>query len=285
MDRKQWEAGMGSRRFEEESSKWWQMESPLSYAIALLCLLLIISAAWYMFSGNKTININTLPIVEADPTPVKTMPENVGRVDVPHQDKLFYNQVSPKDNKPVVERLLPPPEEPIQLGETQSIQEQPAPMVAQTQAPEPNRIVEKPTDNTEQSINLEDVAPPIDDVKKQEVVSQNKVDPAPIVKNEVVTKKSVAPPKKPAIVEKYRVQVAALPSSEGAKKEWTRLTRSMPTLLKSQKVHYERVDLGAKKGIFYRIQIGEFNEKGAAQTFCKRLAAQKVACKVVPYKK
>lgn len=64
--------------------------------------------AQYFFSDSDEV-----VIIRADNTPFKVKPDQPGGMEIPHQDKLVFNSVSP-DGKPVtVERLLPPPEQPL----------------------------------------------------------------------------------------------------------------------------------------------------------------------------
>jgi len=211
-----------SYHFIDEPSKW-----RFSYLIIFSVIFLIIGGGCYWFFRDNHIDISQLPVIEADPGPMKIMPENVGKADVPHQDKLFYNQVSPKKDEPVTEHLLPSPEEPLQIDDLSS-----EPDVIMKEIP----LVEKPA------------------------------------------------PTKIAVKLKFRVQIAAFSSAEAARREWNRLLKLTP-LLKSQDVYYSRVDLGAKKGIYYRVQVGKFADKVAAQNFCRKLESQKLTCMVVPYKK
>lgn len=53
------------------------------------------------------------PLLTADATPMKSRPEQPGGMEVPHQDKLVYERLNERGAKTSVERLLPPPEEPL----------------------------------------------------------------------------------------------------------------------------------------------------------------------------
>jgi len=53
------------------------------------------------------------PLLTADVTPMKSRPEQPGGMEVPHQDKLVYERLNERGARPNVERLLPPPEEPL----------------------------------------------------------------------------------------------------------------------------------------------------------------------------
>src|SRR3546814_13659211 len=52
-------------------------------------------------------------MIKAEDAPIKHRPEEPGGMDVPHQDKLVFNRLPPGQVENQVERLLPPPEEPV----------------------------------------------------------------------------------------------------------------------------------------------------------------------------
>lgn len=91
-------------------------------------------------------------------------------------------------------------------------------------------------------------------------------------------------PKSPARKRYIRVQVAAMISKEAAEESWNRLNRLYPNLFSGLKSFIERVDLG-KRGIFFRLQIGDFYNQVDAEEFCERYVAQakksRVDCIVV----
>jgi len=70
-----------------------------------------------------------------------------------------------------------------------------------------------------------------------------------------------------------KVQVAAMTSQDAAEENWKRLNRLHPDLFSGLKSYIEKVDLG-KKGIFYRLQIGNFYNQVAAEEFCNRYVTQ-----------
>lgn len=70
-----------------------------------------------------------------------------------------------------------------------------------------------------------------------------------------------------------KVQVAAMTSEEAAAENWKRLNRLYPGLFSGLKSYVEKVDLG-KKGVFYRLQIGNFYNQVDAEEFCNRYVAQ-----------
>ena len=64
--------------------------------------------------GQQTQGDGVVPLIQAENTPVKVRPEQPGGMDVPNQDKLIYDRLTPGQMPPnTIERLLPPPEAPV----------------------------------------------------------------------------------------------------------------------------------------------------------------------------
>ena len=72
-------------------------------------------AAWYALqrSDLRPSVMAEVPLVKAEPGPVKEKPEDPGGLKIPNQDKLVFERITPKPEAPVAEKLAPPPEEPI----------------------------------------------------------------------------------------------------------------------------------------------------------------------------
>jgi len=105
----------------------------------------------------------------------------------------------------------------------------------------------------------------------------NKAEVAPYeVQNPANLPKQIKEPAiKPAQQEqkKIRVQIAAMSSEESAKDYWQKLNKSHNSLLKKYQYFIEKADLGTK-GIFFRLQIGDFTSKEVAESFCQQFVLQ-----------
>ncbi|MDZ5648480.1 SPOR domain-containing protein [Nitrospirillum sp. BR 11828] len=86
------------------------------------------------------------PIIHADPGPTKVKPETPGGMDVPNQDRLIYDRLRADKTDPGVERLLPPPEAPMERP-TAPPASQPAPQQAAA-APAQNPPAQTPAAQT-----------------------------------------------------------------------------------------------------------------------------------------
>jgi len=84
--------------------------------------------------------------------------------------------------------------------------------------------------------------------------------------SKVAATQHVVPPQKA----RYRIQLAAMRTPTLARQEWHRLIAINPQL-KPLQPHFSRIDLGAKKGILYRVQGGRFVSQEQAQRLCRQL--------------
>lgn len=263
---------------------------------------------------------STAPVIRADSRPVKIRPEQPGGMDIPNQDKLVFDALRPEEDKlPRVERLLPPPEAPAPPPEMPAIETPaveipaietppietpvepadtripparivtpaPAPVIPQPdQTPAPEAPAETPADSPSVTRSAPQVAeapavaaapPP---TAPEPAAPEPKPTPSPQAQPEQVSKPvPAAEPKAPA-AGAYRIQLAAVRSEEVAASEWNRLKRRYSDVLGALTPHYQRIDLGASKGVFYRVQGGDVS-RSAAQDICARLKAQEQACLVI----
>lgn len=97
---------------------------------------------------------------------------------------------------------------------------------------------------------------------------------------------AAAPPPQPAPqpasqpAGRYRVQLGAFRDEAAARREWDRLTKRYPDVLSNLTLRIQRVDLGAEKGVFHRIQGGMLTEDGA-EGVCTALKARDQPCLLV----
>ena len=86
---------------------------------------------------------------------------------------------------------------------------------------------------------------------------------------EVAAKPAAAKSQKRSI----RVQVAAMTSKAAADESWTKLSKLYSSLFSGLKPFVEEANLG-KRGVFYRLQIGNFFNQVEAEEFCNKYVAQ-----------
>ena len=70
-----------------------------------------------------------------------------------------------------------------------------------------------------------------------------------------------------------RVQISAMSSKENCEEYWKKISRLHPEIFSGTKYFIEEVDLG-RRGIFFRLQIGEFFNQIDAEEFCTRFVSK-----------
>jgi len=83
-------------------------------AAALVVILGSSGVAWFAYNkGFYRASDQLAPLVQAQDGATKRRPEQPGGLEIPNQDKLVFDRLAPGENGERVERLLPPPEEPL----------------------------------------------------------------------------------------------------------------------------------------------------------------------------
>lgn len=95
-----------------QEEEWTQRQSLTPFILVMIVLVVAVTLLWFLYKWASGDNSNTPPIIAADTTPFKIRPENPGGMMIPHQDKLVYGRLSQNASQPI-ERLLPPPEQPL----------------------------------------------------------------------------------------------------------------------------------------------------------------------------
>lgn len=251
-----------------------------------------------------------VPLIRADSNPVKVRPEEPGGMDVPDRDKLVYDRIDGGEDRSSVERLLPPPENPLPKPEPPASAEagsttpsapaesvdtvqtaQTSPSAAKTETPPP-AAPEKVVPSVEDVLKAMQPPPPVETKKaaeatkpaeasKEQVASAPAPAPAPVPAPPSASKP--APAKAPVATKTgaYRIQLAALRSRDGVESEWKRLRSRNKDLLGELELSVMRADLGPGKGVFFRLRAGPLADEQAAKALCQKLSERKVGCLVV----
>lgn len=248
--------------------------------------------------------------------PAKVKPEDPGGLAVPHRDKTVYDVVqggASDTSQEKVETLLPPPEEPMAppaaapaaepvVTATNKLNEAEKPAVPEISPPPlPSEELAAPeapatlSEQTEEKIEeaqekvAETVAaitpppaepapepaaaatPPAEAQSAAPAASQT----APV---ETAAKATTATQgTDPAISQKWRIQVGAVRTQEGAVQEWARILRTNKELVGGLTLQVQEVDVTGK-GTFFRIRGGPMADKDAADALCSKLKAKKIPC-------
>ncbi len=242
--------------------------------IALILALVLFAGAgaaiwtiddWWPVSDGMEI-----PLVKANTGPIKVRPDDPGGMTVPNQDKLVYDKLGNPSASSGVERLLPAPETPM-----------PRPPRTPQAAPQMPNLAASPVPRP---------APPASPPVPPAAPSNWTPTPAEVaaVKPPVAAPKPPLPaPPAPAKAMptkgsgKYLVQLSAVRALADAQREWDRLKRRNPELLSKLDRSITKADLGAAKGIFYRLRAGPLESEEVARKLCAELAKRKVGCLIV----
>ncbi|HEX4506443.1 MAG TPA: SPOR domain-containing protein [Alphaproteobacteria bacterium] len=267
---------------------------------------------WYAYHQSATAGGNGMPpLVRAEPGPTKVKPDNPGGQEIPFQDSTVYDRLTTNGGqKPVAEKLLPPPEEPATRTppapppaveattvppppqEAQTVPPLPAPTqqavaplpppvdvgAPTALAPAPGAIVIQPPPPPQPKV-VQAAPPP-----KPAVVEAKKPEPAKPGANSIAALIAEAGPAAPSAPKAasggggYHLQLSAVRSADAVPSEWTRLKRRYPELAGlSSSTH--KIDT-PDKGTFYRVEAGPLDE-AAAKSTCTRLRGEGLGCIVV----
>lgn len=284
----------------------------LPVLLAVVTLAGFTGVVWYAYSkGVREGSEFAAPILKPD-GPSKMAPDSPGGQRIADQDKLVYGKIDKSGESRKVERLLPPPENPL-----------PAPIVRTEPPPLPTPGLDVPNDppTSEMPAPPEKVsAPPSEaDTGTEKPAagepaattdteeSPDKIEPsagvtitegraAPPVPREAV--KSPEPklavkapepkpddsaanaPAKADPASGYRIQIGSLRSADAARTAWERQVKKHGAILGELTLLVKRVDLDTK-GVYYRVQAGPFETKAAASEVCDALKRRDVGCFVV----
>lgn len=254
--------------------------------------------------GKQDAGSGAAPIIQAQDGLTKTRPESPGGMNVPDRDKEIFNRLETRQPADKVERLLPPPEKPMDRPPPAEMPKMPEPSAgsAGTMAQgAPDTMPAPPPPPPTAATAAVPPPPPPPPVasppaalsaapssapsaasvpKAPAVEAPKKTAPAPAAKKPAsVAAKSPAP--KPAATGRWKIQLSSLRSEAAARKTWASAQSKNRDLLGKLSLSVQRVDLTGGKGTYYRVQAGPLASRAAAGSLCTRLKARKLSCIVV----
>ncbi|HEV2678128.1 MAG TPA: SPOR domain-containing protein [Aliidongia sp.] len=261
--------------------------------ILVVCVMVACAGAIYFaYSKGKQAGGNetggAVPLIRADQDPTKKKPDDAGG-STPDQDKLVYNPNDPNGAK--VERLLPPPEQPLPKPLPSAPEPLPVQNIAPVAAPQaapPTAAAGVATNAASQQANATGMMSSPPGAKAAPGVE---IPPAPPPQAQTAPGKPMAltpqaaarpvpPPTAAAATGPLRVQIAATKDEASARAEFARLQKAHGDLLGNLSATVVKADLG-DKGTFYRIQAGPIADKAQADKLCGQLKPLGIGCIVV----
>lgn len=249
-----------------------------------------LALAWYAYkSGMEPVSEDEIPYVAADTDPFKEKPADPGGLQFEHQDKTVYNQLATGNgNQQMAERLLPPPEEPVErvIAEPvnpEEFQKEPVEAIGNSAEESPADVQEKAAVEQVESVPLATIPE----------VQTEKVTVVPSTKSETDTMVVIEPQRteeqppvtaKPADVKtgQFMAQLGAFSSEEEAKAAWEKVNTAHGSMFSTKNHVLQRADVSGKT--FHRLQIGPFESEAAARKTCEYLQGHKQACFIVSVK-
>lgn len=189
------------------------------------------------------------PVITAENTPFKIIPDDQEGVQTPDQDKEVFDVMSGQDTREDV-ITLPPPETPVER-------------------PNEADITPGPTDDTA-SVETVDT-PPVE----RPSVDRPAVDTPVTRPDPTPTQPAPTPPAKGN--SDWVVQVASLRSQAEAESTYAAIERANGAILSAFRSDIVRVDL-ADKGVYYRARVVGFASKQEADRTCERLKSADQSC-------
>jgi SPOR domain len=232
---------------------------------ALLVMSLFAGGLWFAYvegarHAGGAASSSDIPLIRADTRPMKVKPAEPGGMQIPDRDMLIYGQ-----NRPIVEHLLPPPEQPMALPAAPPPSLKPAVSASTDALPAPAPSTVAPGSDTVPAV-------PAAQPHQQAGLPPANPQPAPA--------KPANAASQPGKAGGVRLQLGAVRSEGVAREEWARIKRSNSDLLGHLTAVAIRADLG-DKGVYYRIQAGPVGDPVTAAQLCGELRERHLACIIV----
>ena len=233
---------------------------------------MVLVGGWSLLSTHH----QGVPVVQADPGPVRVKPANPGGLQVAGAGNDIFSGGSDTG----VDKLAPAPETP----DPQALRAPPPP----PPKPSPAAVAAAPAAPPAAPVVARTpAAPPVSAAQN----TSHAITPAPqpVIASAPLKRVEPAPAAKPAVTPEPNrvgrggalVQLAALSSEEAAKAEWTTLSKRMPDLLAGHQASISKVEHGGH--VFWRVRTGGFNDVAQASAFCGRVRAKGASCAVADF--
>ena len=208
-----------------------------------------------------------LPVIKAENGPFKIKPIDAEPSHVQHQDKTIYHQLDSlnRDDATVLTHSEPEaPETKAPLFPDEFIHA----LENKTQESIPNDLPHKPLDALEEKTYHKDTFFTEDQTSSLPIDYYN----IPITGTDST---------KTTTLKTYVIQIGSLKSQTKAMELWENLKTTFPHLFQEKTWLIRRIDLGKKRGIFYRLHLGPY-EKNKAEKYCRLFKEKGIHCFISP---
>jgi hypothetical protein len=228
-----------------------------------------LAAALYFYAYQRGLedgqNSNP-PLIAADPGPIRVTPEVAGEAQAPPQDLAIYGiaQGKPDSNNGARESLMQSDAKPAETAPKVAKEAVPGVPGAMPMTEPPKAGAGAPSSKPDAGSNAS-----VAGVAATEPVTEPMAAP-PATEKMSESKPAPKPDADALMRERFMVQVAATRSRALARSTFGDMQKKYPQLLSGRDPLILRIDLGPK-GIFYRVNIGGFENRGDAIEFCASL--------------
>lgn len=246
---------------------------------------------WFVLSPRYAQNSGEeIPVIRRPQTAVKVQPADPGGMEILNQDKTVYDIIDKKSagEKPSVEKLLPPPEEPqipVISAETVTTVESTAADGEIEIKKSEVKIAEEIKETTPEQVVISQAQEIIKtEEKKNAVTTQpDKEKPAETENKKIINLPSVTAAEQASATAsdkiaagKWTVQLMSSPNQKAVQNSWNTMSKKH-AFLTSQPYEIEAADLGAK-GTYYRLYTGAFADRAGADGLCGQIKAAGGSC-------
>ena len=250
----------------------------LSFFLAVAVLAAILGRAYHQRGdGDAPAEI---PVLRAEPGPARELPSDPGGMTVPYRDMTSLHEVGAADDegaRPVVERLLPPPEEPLPRPDAP---EAPPPASAAVETTEAAGAATPPAADPAAG---ETAAP---DPAVVEAMAPDSptgaAEPAPPAETEGGTTDPIEaalalapPPVRPA--PGFPIQLGAWHTRAEAEAGWE-AARARAADVLGPVDHFVVESAEGAADALYRLQVGPMPSRDSAASLCRQLLQRDVPC-------
>lgn len=292
-------ANQSASNFEEKRNELKRSKSVFIGAVSGVALAGIVG--WFVLSPRYEVNNPAeIPVIRRPQTAIKVQPSEPGGMEILNQDKSVYDIIEKKSgNEPVVENLLPPPEEPklpvieaaapiapqvevIEKVETSVAIDDAQKIIAATDTPEDEVVsikeasMEKITiiEPTQSDVIKIEKNKPIIEIQKPQTPSKDwSLEAADTPANQASAPQSA---NNDIPLGSWQVQLMSSPNKKAIESAWNTMVKKY-AVLKNQPHEIETADLDFD-GVFYRLKTGAFKDKAGADTLCRDIKALGGTC-------
>lgn len=236
--------------------------------------LIAVGGGWHMLSHHH----DGVPVVQADPGPMRVKPANPGGLQVAGANNDIFSGGSDTADA----KLAPPPQTP----DPQALQAMEAP--PKLAAPPPAAPQPAAAQAAAQPAAVPAAAaPPVPRQALREPPAAPAAQPpvaqtaAPVPPHTADKPAATAASRPTAGGKDVQVQLAALSSEEAAHQEWDRLMRRWPDLLRGHQPSFSQIDRDGH--VFWRVRASGFDGVSDASVFCERVRAKGGGCSVADF--